>query len=497
MSFERGQELSNGLAMPDIDQQLRVYKTLASIIDFAYTFDSQCRFLYSNQALLDLLGLTLDEVVGKNFLELPYPRELAERLDAQIRQVFDTRERLMDETVYTNPAGQTGYYEYIFNPVFDRNGRVELVAGSTREVTHRKINEEARGRLAAIIDSSDDAIVSKDLTGIVTSWNPAAERIFGYTADEMIGTSILRLIPVELHHEEERILGKIRLGQRIDHYETTRVRKSGERVDISLTVSPILNSSGVVIGSSKIARDISRRKHMELRLIEAEKIATTGRMAATIAHEVNNPLQVLSNLVFLARSECQDNCRSGQYLAEAASEIERISHLTRQTLGFYRDSTAHTSVACHDLIGEVVRVYQSRIQARNITVQTVFDTLRPVLASKGELTQVFSSIISNSVDAMPNGGCIQIHVRELDTTEIQIAVQDEGTGIAPENLLRIFEPFFTTKGNLGTGIGLWTARQLIEKHGGYIRVASKIAPPSAGTNVRVVLPFLPKAPAVR
>jgi len=483
--------------MPDLDQQLRVYKTLASIIDFAYTFDSQGRFLYSNQALLDLLGLELDEVVGKTFLELPYPRDLAEKLHAQIRQVFDTRERLMDETAYTNPGGQTGCYEYIFNPVLDQDGTVEIVAGSTREVSHRKINEETWGRLAAIINSSDDAIVSKDLTGVVTSWNPAAERIFGYTAEEMVGASILRLIPLELHHEEEHILGKIRLGQRIDHYETTRVRKNGERFEVSLTVSPILNTSGVVIGSSKIARDISRRKNMELRLIEAEKIATTGRMAASIAHEVNNPLQVLSNLIFLARSECQEDCRTGQYLAEAASEIERISHLTRQTLGFYRDSTAHTSVACHDLIDDVVRVYQSRILARNITVQTVFDTLRPVLASKGELTQVFSSIISNSVDAMPNGGRLQIHVSEPNAMEVEIDVQDEGTGIAPENLLRLFEPFFTTKGNLGTGIGLWTAKQLVEKHGGHISIASNIAPPSVGTNVRLVLPFLPKASVVR
>ena len=140
--------------MPDLDQQLRVYKTLASIIDFAYTFDSQGRFLYSNQALLDLLGLELDEVVGKTFLELPYPRDLAEKLHAQIRQVFDTRERLMDETAYTNPGGQTGCYEYIFNPVLDQDGTVEIVAGSTREVSHRKINEETWGRLAAIINSS-------------------------------------------------------------------------------------------------------------------------------------------------------------------------------------------------------------------------------------------------------------------------------------------------------------------------------------------------------
>jgi PAS domain S-box-containing protein len=490
MTFESGRNRRHGFTMPDLDQQLRVYKTFASIIDFAYAFDAQGRFLYANQALLDLLGLRLEEIVGKTFLELPYPRELALKLQAQIRQVFDTRERLIDETAYVNPTGRTGYYEYIFNPVFDESGRVEIVVGSTREISHRKINEETWGRLAAIVDSSDDAIVSKDLSGIVTSWNAAAERIFGYTAAEMIGTSILRVIPLQLHHEEDRILSKIKLGQRIDHYETRRVRKNGEIFDVSLTISPVLNTSGVVIGTSKIARDISRRKHMELRLIEAEKFATTGRMAATIAHEVNNPLQVLSNLIFLARCETQGNPVADQHLAAAAGEIERISHLTRQTLGYYRDTTARAKVACHDLIQEVARVYQSKMQARNITLHTVFDTLRPVLASKGELTQVFSSIISNAVDAMPHGGRLHIQVSDLDAKNIQIVFQDEGTGIAPEDLSRIFEPFFTTKGNLGTGIGLWTAKQLMEKHGGHIGVASNTAPPNAGTTVRLVLRIL-------
>jgi PAS domain S-box-containing protein len=500
MPEQRGPKVHNGFVTPDVDQQLRVYKTLASIIDFAYAFDPQGRFLYANQPLLDLLGLTLDEIVGKTFFELPYPPDLAVRLQAQIQQVFDTREKLMDETSYTNPAGQTGYYEYIFNPVFDRDGRVEIVAGSTREVTHRKINEDTHGRLAAIINSSDDAIVSKDLTGIVTSWNAAAERIFGYTAEEMVGASILRVIPLHLHHEEEHILGKIRRGQRIDHFETTRVRKNGETFPVSLTISPVLNNSGAVVGTSKIARDISRRKRLELRLIETEKIATTGRMAATIAHEVNNPLQALSNLIFLARSESHANPAASQYLADAMREIERISHLTAQTLGYYRDATARAEVACHQLIEAVVRVYQSKMQSRNIAVETVFETRRPVLAGKGELTQVFSAIIANSIDAMPNGGRLHIRVSDIHVSDphdrqMQIVFKDDGAGIAPENRSRIFEPFFTTKGNLGTGLGLWIAKQLIEKHGGAITVVSNTAPPDFGTTVRLVLPFFIPDPA--
>jgi PAS domain S-box-containing protein len=482
---------SSASLITDLEQQLRVFKTLSSIIDFAYTFDARGRFLYANQALLDLLGLTLEQITGKNFLELPYPNDLAVKLQAQIQQVFDTRERLIDVTPYTNPAGMTGYYEYIFNPVFDENGAVEIVAGSTREVTHRKLNEESFGRLAAIVDSSDDAIVSKDLTGIVKSWNKAAETIFGYSAAEMVGTSILRIIPPHLLHEEDLILSKITAGERIEHYETMRLRKNGESVDVSLTVSPIKDSSGIVIGTSKIARDISARKQMERKLVQAEKIATMGRMAATIAHELNNPLEAITNLVFLARDSSKNNENKAalDYLAAAEREIERVSHLTQLALGYYSDTNLPSSVACHELIDEALRVYQSKIETRNIVVETVCNTHRPVLASKGEMMHVMSNLIANSVDAMPNGGHLRFQVNELDGARIEILVQDEGHGIAPQDLSRIFEPFFTTKGNLATGVGLWVTKQLVEKHGGDIQVASNTAP-LRGTTVRVSLPFL-------
>jgi PAS domain S-box-containing protein len=164
-----------------------------------------------------------------------------------------------------------------------------------------ELDRHARFHLAAIIVSADDAIISKDLHGVVTSWNHAACRIFGYSAKEMIGCPILRLIPEALQYEEEGILRKLRAGEQIDHYETTRVRKNGEVLDVSVTISPIKDGAGHVIGASKIVRDISDRKRIERVLIQSEKLAVTGRMAATIAHEINNPLEALMNLIFLAR----------------------------------------------------------------------------------------------------------------------------------------------------------------------------------------------------
>jgi PAS domain S-box-containing protein len=416
------------------------------------------------------------------------------KLQSQIQLVFDTHQKLIGETSYTNPAGHTGYYEYIFCPVFGADGRVETVAGSTRDITHRMLNEETHGRLAAIIESSNDAIVSKDLFGVVTSWNPAAKRIFGYSAEEMVGQSILRIIPPERHYEEEEILTKIRAGQRVDHFETTRIRKDGERIDVSLTISPVRNSANVVVGTSKIARDISGRKRMEERLIQAEKIATMGRMAATIAHEVNNPLEALLNLVYLARCNHLNHLDAAEYLSAAEREIERISHMTRQTLGYYRDTSASVEVAMPDLIEEMIRVYQSKIQTRNIVVETHFDAVRTVYASKGELAQVLSNLISNSIDAMPNGGRIRLQLTQTNSSHLQLTIQDEGTGIPAENLSRIFEPFFTTKGNLGTGIGLWVTKQLVEKHNGRITVTNNDAP-ATGISVSISLPYVPQNPS--
>ena len=475
--------------MLDPAQQLRVFQTLSSIIDYAYTFDTEGRFLYSNQALLDLLGLELQDVLGKTFLELPYPVELAMKLQAQIEQVVRTKQKLMDETSYVNPAGMAGYYEYIFNPVIGRDGTVEMVAGSTREISHRKLNEELQGRLVALIDSSEDAIVSKDLHSIVQTWNRAAADIFGYASDEMVGVSILRIIPPELHHEEGEIVARIKAGERINHYETTRVRKDGSKIEVSLTVSPIRNSAGVVVGTSKIARDISGRRHLERQVIQAEKIATMGRMAATMAHEINNPLAAITNLVYLAKRSSVHNPDALEYLTSAERELERVAHITRQTLGYYRDTGAHSVVACHELIDEVVHAYQSKMQNRGIAVERAFDSLASITASRGELIQVFSNIIANSVDAMPDGGCLRIQTRESDTGHIEIIFEDEGTGITPENLSRVFEPFFSTKGNLGTGIGLWITKQLVEKHHGNLEISSSTVPGSSGTVIRVLLPL--------
>lgn len=353
------------------------------------------------------------------------------------------------------------------------------------------ISDQQGFLLAAIVESSDDAIISKNLRGIVTSWNEAAKRIFGYTAEEMVGQSILRLIPDELRHEEDMILAKLKSGERIDHYETTRIRKNGDRFEVSVTISPVRDGKGLIIGASKTARDISERKKLERLLIQSEKLAATGRMAATIAHEINNPLESVMNLVFLARKS-GSVAKMRSYLAIAEKELERVAHIVRQTLGYYREMTAPVTVNFRELVEDVLMVYQGKLNTNGISVDCRFDNHRPIVANKGELVQVLSNVVANSIDSMPLGGVLQIEVGEAADSGkegVRIAIRDKGTGIQQEHLAKIFEPFFTTKGNLGTGIGLWVAKQLIEKHQGQIAITSSTDPGNSGTTLSLFLPF--------
>jgi signal transduction histidine kinase len=303
----------------------------------------------------------------------------------------------------------------------------------------------------------------------------------------------LRLIPENLRHEEDEILRKVRSGEKIEHYETTRISKGGEIREVAVSISPIRNTTGEVIGASKIARDISDRKKVERMAIEADKIATTGRMAAAIAHEINNPLASVLNLIFLVRQgglskEDTQNC-----LATAESELERVSHIARQTLGYYRDTGSPSEVHLRDLMGNVLSVYKSKILTHSIVVDAKYNDLRKISVHPGEIVQVFSNVISNAIDAMPHGGKLSISMTQAKKAErdgLQIVVNDTGHGIRREDLDKVFEPFFTTKGSLGTGIGLWVARQLVERHGGQISITSSTGADDSVTSVTIYLPFI-------
>jgi PAS domain S-box-containing protein len=372
-----------------------------------------------------------------------------------------------------------------------------IILGTIRDITEvRKTEEELResakslGELAAIVASSDDVILSKDLNGTITSWNDAATRVFGYSADEMIGTSILRLIPEHLHSDEKTIIESIRAGRRIEHFETVRRAKDGRLFDVSLTVSPIKDETGRVIGASKILRDVSSRKRIEQSLLQAEKIAATGRMAATIAHEINNPLEAVMNLLYLLRPKVTDDEGIG-YLATAEDELGRVSHIAKQTLGYYREHAAASSASLSEIAEHALTIYEPRCTAAGIAVRKSLGSSSRVVLRRGEMMQVISNLIANSINAMPAGGTLCVSVSDATSPRdgVVLTIEDDGVGIAAKDLPKIFDAFFTTRATVGTGIGLFVAKQFVEGHGGQISVESSGESERHGTTVRVFLPL--------
>ncbi|GGA53030.1 hypothetical protein GCM10011507_00110 [Edaphobacter acidisoli] len=444
-----------------------------------------------NEGAHRIFGYEADEIIGQSILRL-IPEELRHEEDFILSKIRAGERIDHFETIRVRKNGERFPISVTISPIEDDSGTIIGASKIGRDISDRWRADESRLRLAALVDSADDAIISKNLDGIVTSWNKGAQRIFGYEAEEMIGRSILRLIPENLYCEEDEILRKLRAGEKIEHYETIRIDKSGEVCEVSVTISPIRNSKGEVIGASKIARDISDRKKMERLVIQAEKLATTGRMAAAIAHEINNPLSSVLNLIFLARQDGVSKHEIENYLAMAEGELERVSHIARRALGYYRDTASPSEVHLSELMENVLAVYRGRILDHGIAVDAKYVDLKKVNVRAGEIVQIFSNVISNAIDAMPRGGTLSISITRTMKSEgdgLQVIVNDTGQGIRREHLSKIFEPFFTTKGNLGTGIGLWVVKQLVECHRGRISISSSTEPGDSGTLVNIYLPF--------
>jgi len=367
------------------------------------------------------------------------------------------------------------------------------LCGIVQDVTVRKIEQEAARRLAAIVESSDDAIVSKNLKGIVTSWNRAAESMFGYTAEEMIGRPITTIIPPELQDDEIRILSTIARGDCIEHFETVRVKKNGERIEVSLTVSPVKDEAGRIIGAAKIARDVTQRKKAELALRTSERLASVGRLAATVAHEINNPLESVVNLIYLARNSNDFN-EARRFLDLAEEELDRVSQLTRQTLNLYREPRGVTNIRIGALVKSLLSVFASRARNKRIGIRTEIDDNLELFAVPAEVRQVVANLVSNGMDAIDSGGEVRIRVsaaaRWKDGRQpgVRIAVADSGCGISPSSLPRLFEPFFTTKTGTGTGLGLWVCKSIVDNQGGSIKVRTCVVPGRSGTVFSVFLP---------
>ncbi len=338
----------------------------------------------------------------------------------------------------------------------------------------------------ALLDSAAEGIWGVDLDGRCTFINKAAARMLGFTPDELVGETMHEMI--HHHHPDGRpypredcpawsdFISQAPFSNQPDHL----FRKDGTLFWAEISSQPILKdgiSSGAVISF----RDVTNARLTEEALRRSEKLAAVGQLASSIAHEINNPLEAVINLLYLVRnSDSIEDMRT--YAALAEQEIARVSDITLQTLRFHRQQSTPSAVDLHETIPAVLRLYSSRFSSRNVEVKLRLRDTPPAMLLEGDMRQVLNNLIRNAYDAMPRGGDLHIRLRPArcvltDREGIRLSVADTGTGFLPKMRKHLFEPFHTSKEITGTGLGLWISKGIIDKHEGRIHMRTKLHNP--------------------
>jgi PAS domain S-box-containing protein len=455
-----------------------------------------------NQAAERLFGFTASEAVGQSIrIVIPSARQHEhDELTARVEH-GETIDRI--ETLCKRRDGSLVPIAMTVTALREPAGDIVGVSRVARDLSGRRRVEPVAMRLAAIVESSDDAIVGKDLNGIVFSWNRAAERIFGYTADEMIGRSIRTIIPNDRQSEEDEVIARIHRGERVHHFETIRRRKDGSLLPISLTISPIRDPDGVVVGASKIARDITERKQAEAeraRLLSVAQEASRlkDEFLATLSHELRTPLNAILGYTRMLRSGLiapEKKARALDTIERNATSlteiIEDVLDVSRIISGKIRLNVR--PVELQTVIQESIEAVRPAADARNIRIECILDSGEaPVSGDPERLQQILWNLVSNAVKFTERGGRVQIRLEPKDS-HVELIVSDTGIGIAPEFLPYVFERFRqgdsgVTREYGGLGLGLAITRHLVEMHGGTIDVTSSGL--GAGATFRVKLPLM-------
>ena len=493
------------------DERERLRITLASIGDAVISTDAEGRVMYLNGVAEALTGWPQAEAVGR-----PLP-EVFQIVNEQTRRPADnpalqalqqgTVVGLANHTVLIARNGREWPIDDSAAPMLDESGAPVGVVLVFRDVTERRRDEEAQARLAAIVESSHDAIISKTLDSTIRTWNAGAERLFGYKAEEAVGQSITLIIPPDRLNEEKEILSRISRGERIEHYETVRMAKDGRRIDISLTISPIRDAEGHIIGASKIARDVTERRQSEEALREAmealrEADRRKNEFLALLAHELRNPLAPLRNGLQVMRLASGNE----NVIAKTRDMMDRqLSHMVRliddlldiSRIGSNKMELRRSRVLLADIVSSAVETARPALDAAGLELRVSLPP-EPVHlnADLTRLAQVFGNLLNNSAKYTERGGRVRLTAKRAGD-EISVAVQDTGIGIPAYALSTIFDLFSQVDRSIerstgGLGIGLALVKGLIEMHGGTVEAESPGQ--DQGSTFTVRLPILENRP---
>ncbi|HEX9023987.1 MAG TPA: PAS domain S-box protein, partial [Geobacteraceae bacterium] len=437
------------------------------------------------------------------FLETVHPDDRAlvkDAYDESVRSggVYDIVHRIVRRS-----TGEVRYVREMCEHFKNDAGRIVRSVGTVHDVTERHRTEELEHLLSSIVQSSDDGIIGKGTDGAILSWNRGAEKIYGYSAAEAVGQSISMLVPPERAEELREIMVKLEGGERVEHFETERVRKDGRHIFVSLTVSPIRDAAGHIMGASTISRDITERRNLEKQLCHAQKMEAVGTLTGGIAHDFNNILTAIIGFGTLLEMNLPGDAPSAQYVTEILTAAERAAGLTRSLLAFSRKETIEARPVCLNGIITGIEKMLRRLIREDITLKlALMDGTLTILADAGQIEQVLLNLLANARDAMPEGGTMVLATDRLELDEAftrthgfgepgsyaHLAFSDTGVGMEESVLRRIFEPFYTTKEvGKGTGLGLSIVYGIVRQHKGYINCYSE---PGHGTTFNIYIPLI-------
>ena len=428
-----------------------------------------------------MTGRSCNDVVGKSFRSLLTSAGgiyLDTQLLPSIHLMGRRNEVALDLKLGSSRLPVFATFSLDSRPPADSRIKVILIAATERRRFEKELlqSRNEAEQLSEVIHHSSDAIITSLPNGEVRNWNNGAAHLFDYTAAEALGRPILSLLFVgERRASFEHAMAGLERGEEFAG-DSIGQRKDGKEIEVSVKLTPHMEAPGTLVAFSAIVRDVSMEKRAQRALLQSEKLASVGRLASSIAHEINNPLAAVTNLLYILETQAKE-AEFKALVQSAQDELARVTQIATHTLRFHRQSSKPTDVNLAQLFESVLALYRARLRNSSIDACVERCDAKNLFCHEGELRQIVLNIVGNAVDAMKSGGKLILRCAEslnwrTEERGIRITIADSGTGMDAETSARIFEPFFTTKGIGGTGLGLWVTDDLVQKNGGTILVRS-------------------------
>jgi PAS domain S-box-containing protein len=497
----RAQELNLALTQRNAEleaERARWQGVVEGIADEVWVCDARGKISLLNLPTATHMGL--DEFRGKTYAEVLEEVDILytdgrERPAEQAPLLRSLRGEIVrgEEIMRHRTSGKTRHRQFSSAPMRDGRGAITGSVAIVRDISDAKEAEQQLQLQSTALEAAANSIVITDHEGVILWCNPAFTEMTGYTAEEVQGRTPRVLSSGRHEAGFYANMWKTILAGSVWSGEVVNRRKNGSLYVEEMTITPVRSDHGEITHFIAIKVDVSERKRAEQALIRSEKLAATGRLAAIIAHEINNPLEAMTNLLYLIGPSVTDPT-AREYFDLLKKQLQAVSRIASQTLNFHRENSQPANFNLFEVIGESLEFYRPKAKKHGVTLTGCLEANARIVGFAGEIRQVVSNLLLNGIEAIAGSGRIAVHLHEsFDWRDPQrrgyrISVVDSGCGIDPQHRSRIFEPFFTTKGEKGTGLGLWVSFGIVQRAGGSMRVWSSRRPGRSGTCFSVFLP---------